>query len=260
MNFPKVSFDVFKNSAKDVLKLVESHSTEILIGIGVTGMIGAAVMAVSATPKAIKKIEEDYPDGYSKKDAVKSAWKFYVPAVALGACSAACIIGAEKINLKKNAALATAYTLTETIAKEYKEATVAEVGEEKEKDIQKRIANKRMNDNPYDDSKLILTSERGAKFYDPYNDRYFESNVHRLNSAMNKVNNQLMQELCASLNDFYWACGLPSTKSGDFLGWRYGESGMIELKFTPVMREDLKSDDKEAVIMIDFQKEPGTYF
>lgn len=260
MNLSKFSIDIFKNSAKSAIKLVETHSTEILIGVGITGMIGAAVMAVKATPKAMKKIEEDNPDGYSKKDAVKSAWKFYVPAVALGACSAACIIGAERINLKKNAALATAYTLTEQFAKEYKQAAKEELGEDKEKDIQKRVAENRMKNNPYYDSKLVLTPERGAKFYDPYNDRYFESNIHKLNSAINQLNNQLMQELCSSLSDFYYAAGLPPTKSGDILGWRYDNGGMVELTYTPVMREDPETCDKEAIIQIDFSREPSAYF
>lgn len=260
MNLSKFSIDIFKNSAKSAIKLVETHSTEILIGVGITGMIGAAVMAVKATPKAMKKIEEDHPDGYSKKDAVKSAWKFYVPAVALGACSAACIIGAERINLKKNAALATAYTLTEQFAKEYKQAAKEELGEDKEKDIQKRVAENRMKNNPYDESKLILTPEKGAKFYDPYNDRYFESNVYKLNSALNQVNNQLMVELSATLSDFYYAAGLRPTKSGDILGWRFDNGGILNLSLTPVMREDPETDEKEAFIQVDFNQEPGAYF
>lgn len=256
----KFSLDIFKDGLKEVLRVAGDHSSQILIGIGIAGMIGSAVMAVEATPKALEKIKEDHPNGYSKKDAVKSAWKFYIPAVAVGTCGMVCIIGAERINLKKNAALATAYSLTEQFAKEYKEAAKEELGEEKEKDIQKRVAENRMKKNPYDESKLILTPEKGAKFYDPYNDRYFESNVYKLNSALNQVNNQLMVELSATLSDFYYAAGLPPTKSGDILGWRFDNGGILSLSLTPVMREDPETDEKEAFIQVDFNQEPGAYF
>ena len=43
---------------KNTKTALKKHSPEILTGIGIAGMITAAVMAVKATPKALTLIEE----------------------------------------------------------------------------------------------------------------------------------------------------------------------------------------------------------
>ena len=52
---------VFKNVQTSIAK----HSPEILIGMGVAGMISTTVMAVKATPKAMKLMEEKEKDSGS---------------------------------------------------------------------------------------------------------------------------------------------------------------------------------------------------
>ena len=51
-----------KGSMKDFIKHAEiwttKHSPEILTGLGITGMFSMTVMAVKATPKAMRLIEE----------------------------------------------------------------------------------------------------------------------------------------------------------------------------------------------------------
>ena len=42
---------------KNIGRKIKKHSPEILTGIGIAGMISATVMAVKATPKALKNIE-----------------------------------------------------------------------------------------------------------------------------------------------------------------------------------------------------------
>ena len=44
---------------------ISKRSPEILTGIGVSGMIATVIMAVKATPKAIKQIDEDV---YKRQD------------------------------------------------------------------------------------------------------------------------------------------------------------------------------------------------
>ena len=68
---------------------VSKHSPEILTGIGIAGMITTTVLAVKATPKAIKLIEAEkrvkHVDTLSPIDTVKTAWKCYIPAAITGA-------------------------------------------------------------------------------------------------------------------------------------------------------------------------------
>ena len=133
------------SAAKEVCKTIKKHSPEILTGIGIAGMITAAIMAVKATPKALILIEaekerqneallnEADENGWDNcaqittlkpLDTVKATWKCYIPAVITGAMSVACLIGASSVNARRNAALATAYTLSESALKEYQEKII----------------------------------------------------------------------------------------------------------------------------------------
>ena len=116
-----------------VKKSTIKHSPEILTGIGIAGMVTTTVMAVRATPKALEllKKEEDYrkidrengiPEQFvsekiSNIDAIKICWKCYIPAAITGSLSIACLIGASSVNARRNAALATAYSIAETSLK-----------------------------------------------------------------------------------------------------------------------------------------------
>ena len=56
------------------------HSPEILTGIGIAGMVTTTIMAVRATPKAIRLLEDEKhrqkADKLEPIDAVKVAWKY----------------------------------------------------------------------------------------------------------------------------------------------------------------------------------------
>ena len=253
------SLQVLENDLTRIVRGAQKHAPEILTALGITGFVTTVVLAVDATPKALKAIEEEHPEGATKVEAVKSAAKYYIPAGLTGIASTACIIGANRVSARRNAALTAAYTLATEFAKDYKDAVIEQIGEEKEKDVEKRVAEKRMERNPIKDNVIIQTPERGAKFYDPYNDRYFESNVHKLNGALNQLNNMLMNELWANMSDFFYAAGLPETRSSDLLGWKYDEDGLISLRYTPVTFVNPETDEQEAVLQFEFSKEPRTY-
>ena len=101
---------------------MKKHSPEILTGIGIAGMITTTVLAVRATPKALILLEEKKKEiednSLAPVEVVKTVWICYVPAAVTGAVSVACLVGASSVNVRRNAALATAYTLSESALKE----------------------------------------------------------------------------------------------------------------------------------------------
>ena len=115
---------------------VKKHSPEILTGIGIAGMITTTVLAVRATPKALILIEEKKDElevnELTPKETVQAAWACYIPTAVIGTVSIACLIGASSVNMRRRAALATAYTLSESALKEYQEKVVETIGEKKE--------------------------------------------------------------------------------------------------------------------------------
>lgn len=213
------------------------HSPEILTAIGIVGMISTTVMAVKATPKALKHIEqkkvEEHKDELTAMETVKAAWKPYVPAVVTGVVSTACLIGANSVHAKRNAALATAYQLSTTALSEYREKVIETIGERKEKVVHDNIAKDKVEKNPVTKNEVIFTGKGTATCLDLLTGRYFNSDKDSIIRAMNNLNYRMNggMEMCISLNEFYDEIGLPRIPIGDEMGWSVGK-GLIDLYFS----------------------------
>lgn len=223
---------------------MSKHSPEILTGLGIAGMLTTTVLAVRATPKALKLIEEKqeelYPNSTEKLtvvETVKAAWKPYVPAVVTGTVSATCLIGASSVNLRRNAALAAAYHLSETALAEYKEKVIETVGKNREKSIRNKVDKARVDRNPPNDKEVILTGDGDTLCYDYHSGRYFKTSIDKLKKVENELNARLLREDYISLNDFYDEIGLSFTQMGDDLGWHVS-GGLIEFAFSSQLVHD----------------------
>lgn len=247
---------------KDFQQIASKHSPEILTGLGIAGMITTTVLAVKATPKALELIEEKqeelYPDSTEKLtpvEVVKTTWKCYVPAVATGTVSIACLIGASSVNARRNAALATAYNLTASTLAEYKAKVVETIGERKEELIRDKIAEDRLKKEPTDRSTVIITGTGETRFYDDISKRRFTSDIVKLRDIANDLNARMLDgEDHVSLNDFYYELGLEGTRFGEDLGWnvsKNGRGGMIKIDFSAIVDTDGK-----PTIVLEYLVEP----
>lgn len=228
----------FIKSAQDVFT---KHSPEILAGIGVAGMISATVLAVKATPKALKLIEkakEEKGEDLTVPETIKAAWKPYIPAVVTSVVSAGCIIGGTSVNLKRNAALATAYQLSSNALAEYKEKVVETIGEKKEKVIREKIAAEKVEKNPVKSNEVIITGKGTTLCYDSTFGKYFESDIESIRRAINDLNYRLLCEDYVSLNDFYDELGIERIPIGEEVGWNVGRDGTVEVSFGTAMSSD----------------------
>ena len=144
--------------------IVKKFSPEILMGVGIVGVITSTIMACKATLKVDEvlenaqaqkdKIKETYdaPVKYSdnghkqyteqdyKKDLsivyVQTGFKFvklYGPTITLGVASIACILGAHNIMQKRNVALVAAYKAIEQSFGYYRKRVVEEFGADKDR-------------------------------------------------------------------------------------------------------------------------------
>lgn len=151
----------FVNVYNGVKGKVEKHSPEILMGVGVVGIVTGTVMACRATMKLndileeaqetrdkIKEVESnpDYEDKYTAEDAKKDLTinyvqtgvkvaKLYAPAVAVSVAGVGCVLASHDIMKKRNVALSAAYLTVDKSFKEYKQRVVDRFGEEVEKEI-----------------------------------------------------------------------------------------------------------------------------
>lgn len=225
-------------------RFISRSSPTILIGLSVAGLVTTVILAVKATPKALLLIDEtqEYMMGEGKKyplvthtklEIVKLTWRCYLPAAAMGIVTIACIIGANSINLRRNAALASVYSLTEATLKEYQAKVVETFGESKAKKIKNEIATDQLKKNPVvDETELLLTGHGMTLCYDIISGRYFRSDIESIRKVQNELNNQLLGgDMYLSLNDLYYALGLPNIKIGDELGWVV-DDGLLEFSFS----------------------------
>ena len=151
----------FVNVYNGVKGKVEKHSPEILMGVGVVGVVTGTVMACRATLKLNDILEEaqetrdkikevasnpNYEDKYTEEDAKKDLTinyvqtgvkvaKLYAPAVAVGVAGVGCVLASHDIMKKRNVALSAAYLTVDKSFKEYKQRVVDRFGEEVEKEI-----------------------------------------------------------------------------------------------------------------------------
>lgn len=233
-----------KEITKSFLSLktaIKKHSPEILTGIGIAGMITTTVMAVRATPKALILIEERKEEIGAEKleamDMVKTTWACYIPAVITGTLSVACLIGASSVNARRNAALATAYTLSESALKDYQGKVIEMFGEKKNEAVKDAVAKDKVEKNPVVTREVIITEKGNTLCYDAISGRYFKSDIEKIKKAECELNRQMLDDMYVSLNDFYYEIGLDSVKLGDELGWNV-DSGYIDLSFSSQLASD----------------------
>jgi hypothetical protein len=218
---------------KKIGNILARESPSLLTFFGVTGLITTVILAVKATPKAlylIEKEENEVGDYLKSLEIVKLTWKCYIPSMLLGTVTIGCIIGANSINLKRNAALASIYTLTEATLREYQEKVIETVGHNKEIKMRDSIAQDKLLRDPLENKEVIVTGKGETLFYDSLSGRYFKNDMENIRKAQNDFNSELLTEMYKPLNELYHYIGLQDTELGKNLGW--DTDGLLDIHFS----------------------------
>lgn len=192
-----MKFDVITRAFHQAGFKIKQHSPEILIGVGVVGVVTSTVMACKATTKAsevleahkkdvdqIHKVEElmaageleegTYSEAEAKKDlaivytkTAKEMVKLYGPAVLLGAASIGAIIWSHGIMTKRNAALGSALSAVTTGFAEYRKRVVDRYGEKAERDILYNVKAKEIETVELDENGNEVHGKKTIEVVDP---------------------------------------------------------------------------------------------
>ena len=253
-----MNFGGIQKTTQQIGGVIAKNSPTILTGLSVAGLITTVVFAVKATPKALQILENGgnkHPDlELTKKDVIKLTYKCYIPAALMGGVTIACIIGAHSINLRRNAALASMYTLSETALKEYQAKVVETIGEKKGKQIKDDIRKDKIAKNPVNDKEVIITGLGESLCYDAFSGRYFKGDIEKIRKTINDLNEKLMQENFIGLNEIYYELGLSGVKLGDVLGWDI-QDGQLVPDFSSILAEN-----GTPCLVVDFETEPKYYY
>lgn len=222
---------------------VKHNSPIILTGLAVGGVVTTAILAVRATPKAIRILEDStlswQKDGEPmvknrKLESIKLVWPLYVPAVLTGAATIAAIIGAQSINSRRQAALIGAFTITEGAFQEYRDQVTEVLGKQKEQGVRDAVIQKKVDENPPTD--FVVMNQGNVLCFDTYTGRYFESTAEKIRAAQNDFNEMLEGDVYLSLNEFYHILGLDEAIVGEQVG--FAVENRLKIEFSSGLAPD----------------------
>ena len=236
------------------------------MGMGIAGMITTTVFAVKATPKAVQLLEEKKNEleveNLPPVEVVKTTWKCYIPAAVSCAAAIACLVGSNSVNARRHAALATAYKLSETAFAEYRDSVTEVVGEKKERSIRDKVSEKQIKETPVNKTDIIVTGKGKTLFFDPLSHRYFYSSIEKIRKAENTLNKEINTDPFDSgrtVNDFYEEIGIPTTSTGDALGWNLN-IGLIDVYLSYQGGEENSEFEDEPCAVLNFVNPPRYEF
>lgn len=231
----------------------DAHKPEILTGVGLGLLVAAVPITIKATIIATKKIQEKKREKFPEEitpeqevqlkemqlepvEIVKETWKYYIPTALTVGVGAFCVITSTKEGLKRTAAMAAAYQLSETAFSEYQKKVKEVIGDKKEEEVEQRVMKDRMELMTDDEGHIVNiydTRDGATLCFDYWSGRYFYSDIDFIRRQITEINQSMLKDGLdgrASLNDVYCAIGLPQTGAGESLVWRIDKEGIIELR------------------------------
>lgn len=233
---------------------VVKHSPEILMGIGIAGVITSTVLACRSTLKVkdiledketnmnnVKEVLAEGREDYTEEDARKDKtiimtttairiMKLYAPSVIIGAGSIACLLESHNVMRNRNAGLAAALAATTESFKQYRERVTAKYGDEVDKEMRYGIKKeKKEEDGKKTKEDIVVGCDEKelsgyARYFNESNINWTDDpqyNMMFLRQNQNWANDKLISQGYLYLNDVYDALGFPKTKAGQVVGWVY---------------------------------------
>lgn len=202
-------------------------SPTILTVLGIAGVVGTTVMAIKATPKAMKLIkakkDELNTDKLTPTELVQTTWKCYIPSALIGAGTIVCIIGIGVMDKRNQAALTSAYAMLNESYKQYRQAAKKVYGEDADNKIHAemvkdaRVASYEWGYQVYN-MDMDPESEQ-LLFYDLTSKKYFTTTMAAVLNAQYHVNRNLAVRGDCSLNEYLSFLGIDGVDKGDEMGW-----------------------------------------
>ena len=233
---------------------VVKHSPEILMGIGIAGVVTSTVLACRSTLKVkdiledkeknmnnVKEVLAEGREDYTEEDARKDKtiimtttairiMKLYIPSVIIGAGSIACLLESHNVMRNRNAGLAAALAATTESFKQYRERVTEKYGDEVDKEMRYGIKKeKKEKDGKKTKEEIVVGCDEKelsgyARYFNESNINWTDDpqyNMMFLRQNQNWANDKLISQGYLYLNDVYDALGFPKTKAGQVVGWVY---------------------------------------
>lgn len=284
---------ISRTVARNALHL-QKASPEVLLGVGIVGLVGSTVLACRATLKVEEVLSESKDkvdlatnlehDDYSEKDRQRDLMlikyqtgvkivRLYAPAIVVGGLSIYCLTSSHNILSRRNAALTAAYAALEKGFNQYRARVIDKYGEEEDRDL--RYGTEKVQITDPDTGKKKTVTRVGpddpsiyARFFDPVSSSWSkdpEHNLFFLKCQQNYANDLLKSRGHVFLNEVYDMLGLQRSKAGAVVGWILSEKNETDnfVNFGVFDgREQVARDfvnGREGAILLDFNVDGVIY-
>lgn len=214
--------------------VVKNLPTILTVG-GVVTSVTSTVYACIATPKAIKAVEDmkeevisrRYPDEIPENpdtsigvvNYIKALAPIYWPVVVSECTAIACIVGSNSVNLKRQAALFAAYTMSENNLNDYKKKVLEKFGKNKSEEVRDEVIKDQFREKTKNNPEALTyyTGYGDYPCYDAICGDKFTCSKNRIEKVINDINEKLNRGDVVPLNDYYEGVGLRTRDIGDAL-------------------------------------------
>jgi hypothetical protein len=204
----------------NILPFLKRNGSTILSVVASIGTFATAVLAVKATPEAMRRIEaasyekEEKKEGLprlTKGEAVKACWTCYLPATSVGVGTVLCILGSNVLNQRRYAALSSAFSMLQNTYVGYKSRVIEAMGEDAEREMERAAHAKELGAaGPFD---------QPMTFYLEGDVGFFETTLQEVIDAEHQINEQLLLDANISLKNYFEAFGRTPPSGMDDFGW-----------------------------------------
>lgn len=229
------------------------NAPTILTYVGAAGVVATSILAIKATPKALRLLEEakeEKGEELTKLESIKTVAPTYIPTIVMGASTIACIFGVNVLNKRQQAALISAYTMLNTRFKDYEDKVKEVYGEEGEANVKNELVK-----DSYKDSNISVEEDEEL-FYDLFSERYFKSTIQHVKDAEYNFNRNLALRGFADLNELYDFYCIPEVSYGFSMGWNLAAEGDYGYRWVDLHHSKITMDDGQECWVISMPFEP----
>lgn len=208
-------------------KWMKENTSTILTCLGAGGMVATVILAVRATPKAMRSLTDAQANKgrtqLTKLEAARAAAPAYIPTAAVGVGSLVCIFGANVLSRKQQASMASAYAALASAYEGYRQEVCTILGpgtdrmmesamEQEKKDLEENLP-------PWDEVQTFYLEGYEKPIF-------FERTMEEVMRAEYHINRNFILRGYVTFNEFCAFLGLAPTSEGDAVGWNdyVGES------------------------------------
>lgn len=198
---------------------IRKNASTILTCISAVGMVGTVVLAVRATPKAMRACTDAQVEKgrtqLTKLEVAKAAAPAYLPTLAAGTGTLLCLFGANVLSRRQQASLISAYAALDQAFADYRTKTIAFGGKGLDRAVTDAI-----EDEKRDSEEKRPPWDEVQSFYLAGYPKFFDATMEQVRTAEYVLNRNFALRGYATFNEFLRFLGLDDLgKDGDEIGW-----------------------------------------